>query len=141
MTVERHDLGHRTVADAEHWLADRPPVPGEIACTHLVRGDAPHVAVTIADEPVDGGRAVRFPGVEALTGTLTVADLLEKSAIDQVRVIGGAPATPETLVDTRDFVRPLWMDGVLTLVCTPAAGGRIAPFEVPNPTPCCADHR
>lgn len=140
MTVERHDLGHRTVADAEHWLASRPPVPGEIVCTHLVRDGSPRVAVTMSDEPVDGGRAVRYPGVEALTGTLTVAELLATSAIDRVAVIGGASATPETLVDTRDFVRPQWTDGVLTLVCTPAPGGRIAPFEVPNPTPCCVDH-
>jgi hypothetical protein len=139
MTVQHHDLGHRTVAEAEHWLANQP-VLGRFVCTHLVRDGDPHVAVTASDEPIDGGRAVRYPGVEALTGTLTVAELLEKSAIDQVKVIGGGPATPETPVDTRNFVRPLWMNGVLTLVCTPAPGGVIAPFEVPNPTPCCVDH-
>jgi hypothetical protein len=28
----------------------------------------------------------------------------------------------------------------MTLLAMPAPGGRIAPAEVPNPTPCCADH-
>ena len=53
---------------------------------------------------------------------------------------GRPEADPAQLVDTRDFVRPHWIDGVLTLVTMPAAGDRLAPFEVPNPTPCCADH-
>jgi hypothetical protein len=75
-----------------------------------------------------------------LTGTVTVRDLLANSAIERVTVLGGGPAEPGQAVVTRDFVRPQWMDGVLTLVTTPAAGGRLAPFEVPNPTPCCADH-
>ncbi len=75
-------------------------------------------------------------------GPVRGGHLLDRSAIGAVRVIGGAAVIPEpdTLVDTRDFVRPQWMDGVLTLVATPAPGGRIAPFEVPNPTPCCAAH-
>jgi hypothetical protein len=85
---------------------------------------------------------VLYPGVEALVGTVTVADLLAKSAIERITVLGspGRAPAPDTLVDTRDFVRPQWMDQRLTLVATPAAGGRIAPFEVPNPTPCCANH-
>ncbi|MEV4757929.1 hypothetical protein AB0J86_22815 [Micromonospora sp. NPDC049559] len=86
------------------------------------------------------GRAVLFPGVERLVGTMTVAEVLAETAIDRVRVLGGEPAGPGTLLQTRDFVRPQWLDGVLTLVATPAGAGRIAPFEVPNPTPCCADH-
>lgn len=62
------------------------------------------------------------------------------SAIGRITVVGGGPAAPDTLVDTRDFVRPQWRDAVLTLMATPVAGGRIAPFELPHPTPCCADH-
>uniref|UniRef100_UPI00403FFC13 hypothetical protein n=1 Tax=Streptomyces sp. SS7 TaxID=3108485 RepID=UPI00403FFC13 len=50
---------------------------------------------------------------------------------------GPDPATP---VLTRDQVRPEWRDGLLTLALIPAAGGTLAPFEVPRPTPCCADH-
>jgi hypothetical protein len=71
-----------------------------------------------------------------------VADLLARSAIEAVRVIGGTATSPApgTLLDTRDFVRPQWIDGVLTLVATPAPAGHLAPFEVPNPTPCCAAH-
>jgi hypothetical protein len=88
-----------------------------------------------------GGRAVLFPGVDQLTGTLTVAEVLATSAIDRITVIGGAPPEPDTLVETRDFVRPHWRDAMLTLIAMPAPGGRITPFEVPNPTPCCADHQ
>jgi hypothetical protein len=86
------------------------------------------------------GRAVLYPGMDQLTGTLTVAQVLGSSAIDRITVIGGPPPQPDTLVDTRGFVRPQWRDGALTLVTTPVAGERIAPFELPNPTPCCADH-
>ncbi|MFI7702616.1 hypothetical protein [Nonomuraea sp. NPDC049480] len=55
------------------------------------------------------------------------------------------PASPgppgdDVLVVTADHVRPVWRDGVMTLLAMPAAGGRITPAEVPNPTPCCADH-
>jgi hypothetical protein len=86
------------------------------------------------------GRAVLFPGVRSLTGTLPVATLLSASAIDEVVVLGGPPCEPDTLIDTRDFVRPQYRDGRLVLMATPAPGGLIAPFEVPNPTPCCGNH-
>ncbi|MDX2675389.1 hypothetical protein [Streptomyces soliscabiei] len=91
------------------------------------------------------GRAVVYPGVENLTGTVTVTDLLAQTAIDQLTVVGAPPADgkgpdPATPVLTRDHVRPEWRDGQLTLALVPAAGGTLAPFEVPNPTPCCADH-
>jgi hypothetical protein len=156
------DLGHRDTVAAEHWLAAVPGGPGLVACTHFVHGPRPRVVITLAGidltvfpppEPSEAataaredhavgraGRAVLFPGVRALTGTLPADDLLALSAIDDVRVIGGPPAAPETLIDTRDFVRPQWENGRLILVATPAPGGRIAPFEVPNPTPCCANH-
>jgi hypothetical protein len=86
------------------------------------------------------GRAVLFPGVRSLTGTMPVATMLAESAIDEVVVLGGPPPGPDTLIDTRDFVRPQYRDGRLVLTATPAPGGLIAPFEVPNPTPCCANH-
>ena len=172
MSVLALDLGHATVTDAEHWLAALPPVPGLVACTHLVTGPHARVLVTLAAPgPLDvstlppaanrsaappdgaalaaaqahaagaGGRAVRFPGAERLVGVVSVAELLAHSAISRVKVLGGvAQPEPETLVDTRDFVRPQWMDGRLTLVTMPTPDGHIAPFEVPNPTPCCADH-
>jgi hypothetical protein len=91
------------------------------------------------------GRAVVYPGVDRLTGTVTVADLLGLTSIDRVTVVGAPTAgghgpDPATPVLTRDHVRPEWRDGRLTLALVPAADGTLAPFEVPNPTPCCADH-
>jgi hypothetical protein len=88
------------------------------------------------------GRAVLFPGAGSLTGTLTVAELLAGAAIDAVRVLGvPGPPDPALRVVTRDHVRPEWRTGRLVLPAVPAAGGTLAPFEVPDPTPCCADHR
>jgi hypothetical protein len=87
------------------------------------------------------GRAVRYPGVAGLTGALTAAEIVARSAIDRIDVLAGAGSPdPATLVDTRGHVRPEWRDGRLTLLAMPAGEDRIAPFEVPNPTPCCADH-
>ncbi|NUT18647.1 MAG: hypothetical protein HOV77_05640 [Hamadaea sp.] len=159
------DLGHASVTEAEHWLRETAAGLGLadlVACTHLVHGDHPRVAVSLSAAgswplPVDvevavqvaalhetrqGGRAVLYPGVDALVGTLPVAELLAVSAIQEVRVLGGPVSQPEpqTLVDTRDFVRPQYADGRLVLMAMPAPDGRIAPFEVPNPTPCCAFH-
>ncbi|MEU9734410.1 hypothetical protein [Streptomyces sp. NPDC048002] len=133
-------------------------------CTHLVRGDRPRVALsfTLPSEPLlrtarealtargyavkDGlpdavGRAVAFPGSAALTGTLTVAELLARSAIDRVTVLGAAgPPDATARLATREHVRPHWQSGTLVLTAMPAAAGTLVPFEVPEPTPCCADH-
>jgi hypothetical protein len=87
-----------------------------------------------------GGRAVLYPGADSLTGTVTVARILAGTAIEAVTVVGAPAADPATPVLTRDFVRPEWRAGHLTLALAPAPGGHLAPFEVPNPTPCCADH-
>lgn len=88
-----------------------------------------------------GGRAVLYPGAGTLTGTLTVARLLADSAVDRVAVLGAPDAPePELRIVTRDHVRPEWRDGHLVLTAMPAVGGTLAPFEVPDPTPCCADH-
>ncbi|MCT9005913.1 hypothetical protein [Streptomyces rhizosphaerihabitans] len=88
-----------------------------------------------------GGRAVLYPGADALTGVLTVARLLEVSAVEQVAVLGSPEGTdPERQLVTRDHVRPQWSEGRLVLAAMPAAGGTLVPFEVPDPTPCCADH-
>ncbi|WP_199513969.1 hypothetical protein [Nucisporomicrobium flavum] len=144
-------LGHPDTAAAEHWLASLDPQP-LLACTHLVRRPHPQVAWTLifagevpadlprADVSAEGGRAVVFPGVELLTGELTVADILARSAIDRVEILGGAEADPSAVVRTNDFVRPLWRDGTLVLVTMPAAGGALVPFETRHPTPCCAAH-
>ncbi|MEV5434001.1 hypothetical protein [Streptomyces sp. NPDC052701] len=165
LTVRAKARDLRAADHLLHTLAAGLALPrGAFGCTHLVRTGRPHIALSLAlpDEPLAraarerltglgyevtpgvpdrAGRAVIYPGVTALTGTLTVADLLARSAIDGVTVLGSprepAPHTPLT---TRDHVRPQWRDGRLLLAAVPAAGGTLVPFEVPDPTPCCADH-
>lgn len=149
-------LGHATLAEADHWIRELRPAP-VLACTHLVSEPYPHVAIslltaepfTTAPELADAataaaggrfGRAVRFPGSERLTGALTVSEILQRSAVARVEVLGGGAAVPSAVVDTGDFVRPQFRDGELVLVTTPAAGDRLIPFETRYPTPCCADH-
>lgn len=156
------------LSEADHLLqtlaAELALPEGSFGCTHLVRGDRPRVALSFAvpsqavlnavrewliakgyevmpEAPDAVGRAVLYPGAAELTGTVTVAELLAGSAIDRVTVLGTAdePAPDQPLV-TRDHVRPQWRDGELVLTAMPAAGGTLVPFEVPDPTPCCADH-
>ena len=149
-------LGHATLAEADHWIQSLVPAP-VLACTHMVADPVPHVAISLltahsfdtAPELADAataavagkfGRAVRFPGVERLTGSLTVSEILQRSSIARVEVLGSGQAAPDTIVETGDFVRPQFRNGELVLVTTPAAGGVLIPFETRNPTPCCVDH-
>ncbi|MFD7402105.1 hypothetical protein ACFV7R_05405 [Streptomyces sp. NPDC059866] len=162
------DAGTQDLRAADHLLltlaAELALPEGTFGCTHLVRGDRPRVALSFAVEsqevlgaacewltakgyevtdgaPDEAGRAVLYPGSEALTGTLTIAELLSGSAIDRVTVLGtGGEAASDTTVVTRDHIRPQWQNGELVLAVMPAAGGTLVPFEVPDPTPCCADH-
>jgi hypothetical protein len=85
------------------------------------------------------GRLVRFAGVDALVGEVSVAEVLA-SAIDRVAVLADADPSGETRLVTRDFVRPRWSAGQLVLHTQPNKGGTLVPFETPNPTPCCVDH-
>ncbi|KOT41387.1 hypothetical protein ADK41_10740 [Streptomyces caelestis] len=147
-----------------HRMAAGLDLPGDVfGCTHLVRDDRPRVVVSLslASRPLpdtlrerlagygavfpglpdEVGRAVLYPGVSTLTGTLTVAELLVGSAIARVTVLGTPePPGPDTRVVTRDHVRPQWQRDELVLAATPALGGTLVPFEAPDPTPCCADH-
>jgi hypothetical protein len=87
------------------------------------------------------GRVVLFPGRDLLVGTMTVGEMLERSVIDQVLVLAQAEAPAgDMTVATNDHVRPVWQNGLMTLLTMPASGGRLMPAEVPNPTPCCVDH-
>ncbi len=158
------DADVRELRAADHLLlglaAELALPEGAFGCTHLVRGERPRVVLSFATasadtarrlaakgyEVTDGapdevGRAVVYPGSAELTGTLTIAELLARSAIGGVVVLGapGEPP-PSQRVVTRDHVRPQWQDGELVLTLQPAAGGVLVPFEVPDPTPCCADH-
>lgn len=151
-------LGHPDTGAAEEWLASLPAEP-LLACTHLVRSPRPHVALSLifagevppslgqgcpeaaaAQLARASGRAVLYPGMRDLVGTLSVAEILSRSAIERVEVLGDGPADRAAPVDTGGFVRPQWRLGVLTLTTTPAAGDRLVPFEARNPTPCCAAH-
>ncbi|MET8146120.1 hypothetical protein ABZU32_37935 [Sphaerisporangium sp. NPDC005288] len=114
-------------------LGDARTGPGDLA-----EGAALAAAAHAAGS---SGRLVLFPGRDALTGTLTTAEVLARSAVERVVVLGRTedPA-PDAPLATNDFVRPQWRDGRIVLLAMPAAGGMLMPAEVPNPTPCCADH-
>ncbi|WP_320778980.1 hypothetical protein [Streptomyces sp. CRN 30] len=163
------DTDATSLRDADHLLRELNTglgLPEDVfGCTHLVAGGGrrrvalslaarSRVVIDVARDRLraqgrtvtDGawdaeGRAVLYPGAAALTGTLTVAELLERSAIERVRVLGAAdPPDPATRLVTREFVRPHWQDGTLVLAAMPHIGGTLVPFEDPDPTPCCAGH-
>ena len=188
------DTTRTALAEVEHsvlGLVQSVELPADATvCTHEVRDEAPHYAVSIAlTEPPDaelldrigrhfdasaiigggssatiepagssgarqaltdsrerdGGRAVRFPGWAQLTGTVPLRQVLASSAIGRISQLGGGLPDPDALLTTRGFVRPRWRSGELVLAVLPAgrnsAGAQlVAPFEVPNPTPCCAQH-
>ncbi|MGA5899237.1 hypothetical protein [Streptomyces venetus] len=126
---------------------DRPELVAALGGREFGPVEAARAAAPAAAEHAHrrGGRAVVYPGVDRLTGTVTVADLLGLTAIDRIAVLGQPAADGQGLdrampVLTRDHVRPEWQHGHLTLTLLPAAGGTLAPFEVPDPTPCCAEH-
>lgn len=114
--------------------AAEPEVAGP---SQLVRG-----AYVAAVETALGtaGRLVRFPGQENAHGTLTAAELVSMCGIDQVEAIGGLPVEDASLVDTRDFIRPIRSNGQVVLLVQPAVGGVLIPFEVEHQIKCCANH-
>ncbi|MEU8653451.1 hypothetical protein [Streptomyces sp. NPDC048737] len=162
------DAGSRDLRTADHLLrtlaAELDLAEGVFGCTHLLRGERPRVAVSLAPEtaaeldemrarlvargyevgvgaPDSVGRAVLYRGADRLRGTTTVGEVLSGSAIDRVTVLGTPDQPPlSARLVTNDHVRPQWQDGELVLAAMPAAGGTLVPFEVPEPTPCCADH-
>jgi hypothetical protein len=95
--------------------------------------------VTPVAGPPDGGRCVRFPGQEALTGILPVAAIVASSAIDEVVGIG-VPITSDASVDTRGFLRPVFAGDRLVLLVESAAGGVPRPVEIADPHQCCGGH-
>ena len=150
----------RTTGEAEHavlGLTGTPSHPDVVMATHFVDGAV--VVTAAADGPVEvwgsaadltepadrhtarrSGRLFRFPGADDLVGRMTVAQLVARSAVDDVVMLGGQPLDPDTVVDTQGFVRPHFEGGRVVLHVRPAADGVAVPFEQPHPTPCCADH-
>ena len=84
------------------------------------------------------GRVVVFDGQARLPDVVPVDDLSGLCAIDEVVGLAGTPVAGR-LLHTRGFVRPELVDGRLVLLVRPY-GDDLAPFEVPDPTPCCAAH-
>jgi hypothetical protein len=123
-------------------VLDRLPGDMGAALGEQARGPAEQAetAALAAAEHGRSGRAVLYPGSRGLTGTLTAGEILDRSAIERIVVLMGEEPPADVLVDTRDHVRPEWREGRLTLLALPAGKGLIAPYEVPNPTPCCVDH-
>ena len=124
--------------DQEPEIAALQVAAPEVAAPEVT---APEIAALLQQHMQRrSGRAVVFPGSEALIGRLSVAEVLARSAIDMVVLIGGGPAAPDDILDTQEHVRPEFVDGRLVLRTRPAAGGVLVPFEQPSPTPCCAAH-
>ena len=118
------------LAAADHWILSRGPV---VAGTVF---EPPHVRVVRS--PTAGGRAVRFPGSDGLTGVRPLSEVLP---IMRIVLLGGGTVDPASMLDTRDFVRPVWTsEGELVLTTMPAGDGILVPFETRHPTPCCAAH-
>ncbi|MFD5317812.1 hypothetical protein [Streptomyces sp. NPDC127098] len=122
-------------------------LPGEVAVARedgRVTGPAEHRAAAVAALAAhgrDGARAVYFPGSAGLTGTLTLAELFARTAIDAAVALGGAVPDASARLDTRGHVRPELRGGRLLLRVAPARGGVYVPFELPDPHPCCGgDH-
>ncbi|MDT0346240.1 hypothetical protein [Streptomyces litchfieldiae] len=86
------------------------------------------------------GRAVLFPGWDSLTGSLTLAELFDRTAISRAEVLGGTVPEASAVLDTRGHVRPERADGALLLRLMPVRGGGYVPFEIPDPHPCCGVH-
>ncbi|WP_261553907.1 hypothetical protein [Frankia tisae] len=80
-----------------------------------------------------GGRAVVYPGVSRLRGTVLVETVLGQTAVGRVVAPAGqAEPRRSDLLRTRNHVRPVWRDGVLTLFAAAERGRVFTPFEVPH---------
>jgi len=86
-----------------------------------------------------GGRAIRFVGQGRLRGALRIEEVTAGSAISQVQVLG-ADRVAGAILETRDYVRPQYAAGSLTLVVTPLGDGRLQPFELEHVHQCCDGH-
>ncbi|WP_199439853.1 hypothetical protein [Umezawaea beigongshangensis] len=91
------------------------------------------------DPVAAGARCVRFPGQDALSGVVPAAAIPAESAVDEVLGVG-VRVERDAPVDTRDFLRPVFLDGRLVLLVEPGAGGVLRPVEIADPHQCCGGH-
>ncbi|SDF47333.1 hypothetical protein [Klenkia brasiliensis] len=126
--------GPAPVVTASWQLDDGPAVPAA-----RFAGPFGDTARPVDGAPVDG-RAVRFPGSDAVSARLTVAELLASTAVD--RVVGiGAPAGPGDVLDTVDgYLRPVRHPDGVELLVDPAGPGTWRPVEISSPHECCGGH-
>lgn len=124
-------------ADHDHPAFDQPSV----WCDDASAGTDAWLAPAREAAGLHGrqGRAVVYPGSDALVGTVTVGTGTEASAIDAVVPMGG-PCDPRTPLVTRDHVRPLLRDGRWVLHVQPARGDVLVSFEDAVQRHCCAAH-
>jgi hypothetical protein len=83
-----------------------------------------------------GGRAEVFPGQEWLTEDRPVADVVSRTAIDEIRSTQGAFA-PQAVLRAFGFARPSYVDGTLVLTVGHDDPQIVTPWEVRYCRPCC----
>lgn len=124
-----HHHAHAPTSPASVW------VEGASRDTGWLPGAQAAVGLELAGEL---GRAVVYPGVELLTGAVAAAQVTELTGINQVTAMGGELG-PDTMLQTRDHVRPTRHQGHWRLVVQPAIGGVMVPFEAPEQHDCCSE--
>jgi hypothetical protein len=86
------------------------------------------------------GRAEVFPGQEWLAVERPVAEVLDRTAIDQVRGTQG-PFAPGAVLRAFGYVRPSYADGALVLTVGHDDPLVVTPWEVRYCRPCCGEDR
>jgi len=117
------------VYEAGEWALEVGDAPGRAGARTAI---AAHVAGV-------GGRAIRFVGQADLRGEVDVDEVLAVSAISDVHVLG-AELVRAAVIETRNYLRPQYLGGALTLVVTPMGDGRLQPFELEHAHQCCDGH-
>jgi len=74
------------------------------------------------------GRFIGLSGIRALTGTLRVGEILDRSGVTSVESVDGGALPADARVDTQDWVRPSLRDGRPVLVVR-EAGSCWVPVE------------
>jgi hypothetical protein len=125
--------------DAGWWLVRESLPPGEPDRRAICLDERRHGPVALQRLALravhehrerSAGRVIVFPGVEDLVGTVTLAQVLERTAVQRVVALGGGVLDPWDRLVTRGRVRPRWSHGELVLHVRQAAEGAVIPLEV-----------